>query len=196
MTPLAALVLRALEPLCRLPACDLEAESARLATMAHAVATAAQDAPAPFSGPAATEARALALVAIASRESALAADVADCRRRGDLGINPVGALGPWQLLGPQSRGGHSPAEVCASVELGATLALRVLAMHGARCPRGGPLAAFQGYGGGACGRPAWVRAGGRRFDAGLEQCLLWERLCREAGLRGASCWRTSEIVKG
>jgi len=166
---------------------DVEAEErARLQSIAFDVALAVELGRAPFVGPAAPEAAALALVAIAAHEAGptFAEDVARCQRRGDLDISRTGSLSLWQLLGPFSRDGETPEAVCSNQALAAFLALRVLAIHGAHCPNAPWLSAFQGYAGGRCGHP---------YASAARQCASWEKLSQRAGIV-ASCSNRAPIT--
>lgn len=142
-----------------------DADRARLSAVANDVATVATEAP--FGS---KEATALALVAIAQHESGFAADVQTCRRNGDGGRS----VSLWQLQGPWAWDGHTRAEVCASPELAATLALGVLSRH-ARCGTYGGM--FRGYASGSCAT---------KSDAGEALCRSWVRLLGRAGY-SATC---------
>lgn len=83
--------------------------------------TAASQSTAVFCGPAADDALALTLTAIAWHESGFRADVQSCARSVDAQYTL------WQLHGPVATGGHSRAEVCGDDALAASLAARALA---------------------------------------------------------------------
>lgn len=176
---LPALVLSAI--LMTLPAtADQAAERARLDPLAAAIAAAVLAAPAlPFEGPAAREASALGLVALAAGESGWRAEVIDCRVTGDHGRS----VSAWQLMTPWAWAGRSRADICSSVPLAAGLALRALGLHGAQARS--HLSMFYGYASGSASRPS---------KAGRAHCLRWERLARRAGLV-ASCWNKAPITK-
>ncbi len=152
-------------------------ERPELELVAADVALAVEFGRVPFLGPAAREAAALALVAIAWHESGFAPEVGDCRRRGDLHLTPTGSVSLWQLLGPWARGGHPADEVCQNQPLAAYLALGVLDVHARRCTRAPWRSLFDGYASGRCGHE--TPASGR-------QCAAWARLAASAGLV-ASC---------
>ncbi len=154
---LAALTLTALLSVCRAPACT-EADHPRLASLAADIAAVVEEraelaawlpgavAPLPWGGPAARERAALALVAIASHESALRADVADCRRVG----TDLPSVSAFQILLPWAGGPYTRNQICASPRLAAERALWVLAIHAAKCSAA--LCVFQGYASGSRGR--------------------------------------------
>lgn len=179
------ITIAALLSVARPPAVDVVADRTRLEAMAAAIAGAVETADdplvaawlgepqLPLTGHRAREATALALVAIAAHESALRADVADCRRTGDHGRS----ITTWQLMRGRSWGRHTRRELCSSVAIAARQALAVFAGNGARASTAGGL--FASY------------AGGRRPSrASREMCRLWERLTRAAGI-DASCSRRS-----
>ena len=189
-----------------LPAAPSGTERARLETFAAGITEAAGASPGPFTGVAAHQAAGLALVAIAWHESSFDERVIDCRRRG-----AAGDATAFQLLGPFARGVKTPAadgraavyfsiaELCASVPLAAGRALAILEHHANTCKIGGPIAWYQGYASGSCGKPAPIRIWSRGelrvidADAGATRCRTWERLATRAGLVGASCYRRAAI---
>jgi len=185
MSTLTPLVLTAILSLARAPAVTLPEELPRLEALAEAIAGAVDEAQAleawlpgtgpglPFTGAAAPEASALALVAIAHHESGFRAAVSDCRIVGT--DHP--SITAWQLWGPFARGPYSRRALCAEPRLAAERALWTLAHHAERTRT--PAGAFRGY---ASGDPAV------RSRAAARQCALWERLARAAGLV-ASCGR-------
>jgi hypothetical protein len=164
----------------------------RLSTVAADIALAVDMAPSlPFSGPAAREATALALVAIAGHESGFQARYATCASTGDRlahhGPAEGRSISLWQLMRGWAWGEYSRAEICPetptdSRPLAAWLALRVLRLHGARCRR--VQSWFNGYAAGDCSV---------RSAAATRQCASWERLMRRAGLAG-SCWSTGVVA--
>ena len=112
-------------------------------------------------------ATALLLAAIAEHESSFDPRVGDCRVRGR-----GNALGYFQLMGRFALDGHAPAEICASTDLGARLALRVLRTH--RCKACPPARWLNGY---ASGHPGFSSKASRDTRA------IWVKLATAAGLQ-------------
>lgn len=79
----------------------------------------------PFSGPAAKEASALALAAVARNESGYREDVRKCTVKGDAGRS----VSAFQLYRGTSRRGYSEAAICADDALAARLSLGVLSWY-------------------------------------------------------------------
>lgn len=158
-------VLAAILTLARPPAVDVATEQPRLESFAAAIESAVEHVETRLSRADA----AMALVAIASHESGFASDVADCRRTGDHGKS----ITAFQLLRGPAWGGYSRADLCASPELAAHQALRVLAANGQRART--PLGLFSAYAGHVRGGPS---------KAARDMCSLWERLVRRPG----ACW--------
>lgn len=159
-----------------------QAEVDRLHDFAGEVVRAVDAAPElPFRGPAAREATIAALMVIAHHESGIREDVITCRVRGDGGRS----ITAWQLMTPWAWGGHSASELCASSELAASMALRVLVTHATRCTRSGPGGWLAGYASGSCAR------GSRAAET---MCARWVRETRRLGIVGASCWQRAELT--
>lgn len=135
----------------------------------------------PFTGPAAREATIAALMVIAHHESGIREDIITCRVRGDQGRS----ITAFQLMRGFAWGGHSEAELCASNQLAATMALRVLQTHSTRCTRSGPGGWFAGYASGSCARPS---------RAATAMCARWVRETQRLGIVGASCWQRGELT--
>lgn len=180
-------VVLAIFSLVRPPAVDVQdhAEQHRLVTLAHDITLAAEmHDGAPFLGPQRKEALALALVAIAFHESAFDARVADCRITGDRlphqRAHEGRSVSLWQLMGSRSWFGHKRREVCRNQPLAAYLAVKVLRLY-SQSSYGG---FFRGYASGN---------GGLYTPAASKRCKTWERLAREAGLKGATCWGRGAI---
>lgn len=176
------------------PSIDPLEERPRLESFATSIAEGVGDAGEvnPFQGEDSDLAFALALVAIAKHESDFSADVIACRRTGDRhkgqDLHEGPSITAFQLKGKWAWGDHSREELCESPRLAAEQAARVFALHGKRCSTKAPLAWFQGYAGGWCGRPSFVRdRTGKLIDAGEVRCKTWERLAVQAGLSGARC---------
>lgn len=100
----------------------------------------------PFDGPAAKEASAVLLAAIARSESGFDPRVRNCTRRGDHGRS----ISVFQLMDGPSRGGYSEREICTNPQLAAKLALEVLGWYK---DLGSSLLMLQGY---AAGGPFTV----------------------------------------
>lgn len=163
-----ALVLAALMSLTHPPALD---DAARAADVLAPVALDAPLWPVPSElAPDAAEvpATALLLAAIGYHESGYQPAVGSCRVRG-----PGGSVTHYQLLGSGSLAGWTEAEVCASNEVAARAALRVVRLHAHRCPRCIPAQWIAGYASGDMGK-------GSR--AAREIAGIWSTLCRGAGL--------------
>lgn len=184
MPDLVALTLTALLSVCRTPACGPD-EHVRLASfavdIAHVVTERDEVAswlpgvvdPLPWRGPGVRAASALALVAIASHESGLRAEVADCRIVG----SDLPSISSFQLVGWHAFGPYTRRELCGSPRKAAERALAVLAGHATRASV--PARWFAGY---ASGDP------GRDPAAGRRQCRLWEWLTRSAGVEVGGCY--------
>jgi hypothetical protein len=79
----------------------------------------------PFDGPAAKEASAIALVAIARNESDFDQAVRDCRRKGDGGRS----ISTFQLINGPGRMKYSEKDICSDDALAARLGLNVLTWY-------------------------------------------------------------------
>lgn len=93
----------------------------------------------PFDGPAAKEASAIALVAIARNESDFNQKVRDCRVKGDNGRS----ISVFQLINGPGRMKHTEKEICEDDTLAARLSLNVLTWYRYT---GSSKSLFQGYG--------------------------------------------------
>lgn len=182
------------------PSADPLEDRPRLESFATDIALGAGDAGEvnPFQGEASDIAYALALVAIAKNESDFSADVINCTRTGDRHSGQALHQGPsitaFQLKGKWAWGEHTREELCESPRLAAEQAARVFALHGKRCSTKAPLAWFQGYASGWCGKPTFVRdRKGKLVDTGKVRCDTWEKLATKAGLRGARCDTQGDI---
>jgi transglycosylase-like protein with SLT domain len=114
----------------------------------------------PFDGPAAKEASAVLLAAIARNESGYDPRVRNCTRRGDHGRS----ISVFQLIQGPSRGGYSELEICTNPQLAAKLALEVLGWYK---HLGSSLLMLQGY---AAGDPSAVSdAATRTYDFFVSQ---------------------------
>lgn len=190
MTPAA--LLAAVLAVARAPAVDAVAERPRLEALASTISTAAHAHPWP--GDVGEDQAALALVAVASHESGLRAEVADCRVTGDRhrgeGPREGASVGLWQLHRGRAWGGLTRAELCASVDVQADRAATLLASYAQRCT-GSWVSAFQGYAAGGCGRVGQVqvtRAGRLTvIDPGAELCASWVAALGRAGWSGVAC---------
>jgi len=146
----------------------------RLEKLADDISLAAMLQESPFTGEAAREASALALVAIARTESDhFRLRVLDCDESAD-GGRTFTAFG---LMRGMAWYGASKEDLCPTGPLAAFNALKVLRHHAGRCKER-PLAWWFGYSSGDCGK---------RSDVGGLQCRGWVRLTRQAGMTGASC---------
>lgn len=105
------------------------------------------------------------LASIAIHESGLDPRVGNCRILG-----PRNAASWWQL---ESLDGWTRAEVCASPEVAARVALGVLTMHRRRCATCVPAQIVNGYAGGDPGK-------GSR--AAREIVNLWATLAKRVGV--------------
>lgn len=135
--------------------------------------------PAPFSGPAAREGAALALLVIAEHEgSRFDPRVESCAIVADEG-RTVSLFG---LMRGASWRGHQKAELCEGGPIPAYLALLAFDGYAKRC-RPSPLGWFRGYASGSCSI---------KSDAASDMCSRWELLARRHGIEGASCsWSQS-----
>lgn len=116
-------------------------------------------------------ATALLLAAIGYHESGFQEAVGSCRLRGP---GPGGgSVTHYQLLGSGSLAGWTEAEVCASNEVAARAALRVVRLHAHRCPTCVPGQWIAGYASGDMGKGS---------KAAREIAGIWSTLCRGAGL--------------
>lgn len=113
-------------------------------------------------------ATALLLAAIGYHESGFQEAVGSCRLRG-----PGGSVTHYQLLGSGSLAGWTESEVCASNEVAARAALRVVRLHAHRCPTCVPGQWIAGYASGDMGKGS---------KAAREIAGIWSTLCRGAGL--------------
>lgn len=166
-----ALILAALLRLTHPPTID---DAARAADVLAPVALDAPLWPVPSElAPDAAEvpATALLLAAIGYHESGFQEAVGSCRLRGP---GPGGgSVTHYQLLGSGSLAGWTEAEVCASNEVAARAALRVVRLHAHRCPTCVPGQWIAGYASGDMGRGS---------KAAREIAGIWSTLCRGAGL--------------
>jgi hypothetical protein len=151
----------------------------RLVPVAHAIAEAAEVSPV-FSGDAGEAATAIMLTSIARHESDLFESTRRCRRNGDFGRS----IGLFQVKqGPFGWQGHAREDICASDQLQARLAVRILSAHRERCR--------------ACGHAFLLRAyatgdGGTESKASTDTIAIFERLTRKAGIvvdGGRAVWR-------
>jgi hypothetical protein len=140
-----------------------------------------EDAPHAFDGPAAKEATAVLLVAIAAHESGFAHDVDDCRRRGDSGRSRT----MWQIMGTVFLEGHTTTEICKDRRLAAKLALHIVAKTWAKNRNGAPQRLVNAYASGQFGIES---------RAAMDICNMWQTRAKRLGLRGASCWRRNLIT--
>lgn len=166
-----ALILAALLRLTHPPTID---DAARAADVLAPVALDAPLWPVPSElAPDAAEvpATALLLAAIGYHESGFQEAVGSCRLRGP---GPGGgSVTHYQLLGSGSLAGWTEAEVCASNEVAARAALRVVRLHAHRCPTCVPGQWIAGYASGDMGKGS---------KAAREIAGIWSALCRGAGL--------------
>jgi hypothetical protein len=128
-----------------------------------------------FKGPAAREATAVLLSAVAWHESGFRKDVDICkgvRSKGDQGMS-VGLL---QVMKGRNYEGHSQLEICQDRQLGIRLGLHVLRRAKETC-HGGPRLWLQSYAAGWCG----VRSSSAR-----DACAAFERVGQKH-LLGISC---------
>jgi hypothetical protein len=146
----------------------------RAERIADDIALAVELGPATFSGPAAQEGAALALLVIAEHEgSRFDPRVENCEIVADDG-RTVSLFG---LMRGASWRGHQRAELCAGGPLPAYLALLAFDGYAQRC-RPVPLGWFRGYASGSCSV---------KSDAASDMCSRWELLARRHGIEGASC---------
>jgi Transglycosylase SLT domain len=128
-----------------------------------------------FKGPAAREATAVLLSAVAWHESGFRKDVDICkgiRSKGDNGLS-VGLL---QVMKGRNYEGHSAREICEDRKLAIRLGLHVLRRAKETC-HGGPRAWLQSYAAGGCG----VNSTSSR-----DACAAFERVGQKH-LLGISC---------
>jgi hypothetical protein len=128
-----------------------------------------------FKGPAAREATAILLSAVAWHESGFRKDVDICkgiRSKGDKGRS-VGLL---QVMKGRNYEGHSATEICQNRRLAIRLGLHVLRRAKETC-HGGPRVWLQSYAAGGCG----VRSSSSR-----DACAAFERVGQKH-LLGISC---------
>lgn len=111
---------------------------------------------------------AMLLAAIGYHESGYQHAVGSCRVRG-----PGGSVTHYQLLGSHALAGWTIDEVCASNEVAARAALRVVRLHAHRCPTCVPGQWIAGYASGDMGKGS---------KAAREIAGIWSALCRGAGL--------------
>lgn len=175
MTGLEALALAAV-----LSVADAEdaTERARLQGIAFDVALAVELGRVPFTGPAAREAAALALVAIGFGESGFRPNIGDCRVTGDHGRS----VSFYQVMRGPNWAGCSREGICGNGSLAALLGLRAFAIHAQ--PSRSHLGTFYGYASGSASRPS---------DAGRRHCFRWQTLAHSAGLV-ASCFDKAPIT--
>jgi hypothetical protein len=134
-----------------------------------------EDEPPLFKGPAAREATAVLLSAVAWHESGFRKDVDICkglRSKGDNGLS-VGLL---QVMKGRNYEGHSAMEICKDRKLAIRLGLHVLRRAKETC-QGGPRAWLQSYAAGGCG----VNSTSSR-----DACAAFERVGQKH-LLGISC---------
>jgi hypothetical protein len=134
-----------------------------------------EDEPPLFTGPAAREATAVLLSAVAWHESGFRKDVDICkgaRSKGDKGRS-VGLL---QVMKGPNYEGHSATEICQDRRLAIRLGLHVLRRAKETC-RGGPRVWLQSYAAGGCG----IRSSSAR-----DACAAFERVGKKH-LVGISC---------
>lgn len=133
-----------------------------------------------FEGPAARQATALLLVAIAAHESGFSHEIDRCEKRGDGGRS----RSMWQLIGSVHLEGHSFEEVCENRRLAARLALHALAESRERDPFATTQRLLNAYAGGS-----WLHE--TRASRGI--CSMWQTRAARFGLVGAYCHKRAPI---
>lgn len=159
---------------------DPAVRQARLERVAEDIDLAVALGQTPFRGPAASDAAAVALVAIGQHESGFRAAVGNCLINGDGGRSVTF----YQLMRGAAWDGHTRADLCPSGPLAAYLALGVLNRYTAPCKVRTPIAFFRAYAAGSCAAAS---------RAATDICEAWQSLSAKAGLVGARCDKATTI---
>lgn len=187
---------------------NVEKEKPRLVEFSKAIATAIDNNPNLYKGPAAKYAAATNLVAIAWHESGFSKEIQYCHKKGDRGksITNFQMMKPWALsrrvkqtyyykVNGKTRSYdvwrwkqvHTEQEVCNDPFLAAKHALYLFTLLQEQCPISSPYGWYAAYGTGYCSK---------RLPATDGLCLMWERLSKKMGLKGAICGKNIEISVG